>query len=331
MIPEQHEAVAWDPGAEGFVALTRPTEMPQGHDLLVEVAAAALNPVDLKVRAMLGRADPPRVLGYDGVGRVLAVGPEAAGFAPGDRVWYAGAAHRPGANARLQLVDARIVAPAPSSLSDADAAALPLTGLTAWEGLLERLGYAELSDAPQPALLMINGAGGVGSIALQLARRAGIAATATASRAESQAWCRRMGAAEVLAHGALAELPDSRFARIFCAHDTSAYIETMGRLVAPQGLVCSIVGAQGPLNLMPMFQKSAGFVWEYMFTRPLHGTADIARQGEILRALARLVDAGEIVTTRTRVLEGLTPETLAEAHAAQAAGASIGKTVIVYG
>ncbi|MCC6008390.1 MAG: zinc-binding alcohol dehydrogenase family protein [Rhodobacteraceae bacterium] len=330
MIPNRHDAIAWDPDAGALCRISRETEAPQGHDLLVEVAAVSLNPVDLKVRGFTPADAPPRVLGFDAVGKVLACGPEAQGFAPGDRVWYAGAAHRAGANAQLHHVDARITAHAPASLSDADAAALPLTALTAWEGLFERLGYAPLSAEAQQPLLMINGAGGVGSMVLQLARASSIAVTATASRAESQAWCRDLGAGEVLAHGALADMPDAAFPRIFCAHDTSDYMAAMGRLIAPQGRICAIVGARGPLDLLPLFQKSASFSWEYMFTRPLFGTDDIARQGAILAEVARLADAGAIRTTRTRTLAGLTCETFAEAHEIVASGSMIGKLVVTF-
>lgn len=330
MIPDRHDAIAWDPAAGALCRITRQTEKPQGHDLLVEVAAVSLNPVDLKVRGFTPADAPPRVLGFDAVGRVLACGPEAEGFAPGDRVWYAGAAHRPGANAELQLVDARIVSQAPASLTDADAAALPLTALTAWEGLFERLGYVPLSPSAQPGLLMINGAGGVGSMVLQLAHASGIAVTATASREESRNWCEALGAAEVLPHAALADMADAAFPRIFCAHDTSDYIAAMGRLVAPAGRICSIVGPRGPLDLAPLFQKSASFSWEYMFTRPLFATADIARQGEILAEVARLADAGTVRSTRTRTLTGMTPETFAKAHEMVASGSMIGKLVVAY-
>lgn len=320
-------AVDWDPGQGGFVEAQAPMPDPAGHDLLVEIAAVALNPVDRKVIAMTGAGDPPRRLGFDACGRVVAAGPDA-GFAPGDRVFYAGAVNRPGSNATHQLVDARIVAKAPESLDDADAAALPLTALTAWEGLFERLRLTPLAATAPERLLVVNGAGGVGSLALQLAKLSGIAATATASRPESRDWCVEMGAAEVVAHDALDALPEAGFERILCAHDTDRYFDVLARLVAPAGLICSITGAQRPHDLRPLFQKSAGFVWEYMFTRPLLGTADIARQGEILAEIARLVDEGRLRSTRTRTIAGLTPETLAEAHAALASGRMVGKLVI---
>lgn len=328
---ERCEAVAWNPGAKAFEAIALDLPPAGDHDLTVAVAAASVNPVDLKLRAFAQPTDAPRVLGFDACGTVTAVGAAVTGFAPGDRVWYAGAAIRPGSNARLQRVDARIAARAPATLDDAGAAAMPLTLLTAWEALFERLGYAPPGAGPQAGrLLVINGAGGVGSVALQLARLAGIAATATASRAESADWCRRMGAAGVVGHGDLAGLPEASFDRIFCCHDTDAYFDTMARLIAPQGVICSIVGARQPYDLRPLFQKSAGFVWEYMFTRSTFGTADLARQGAILAEAAALVDAGRLTGTLTATDRGLTPETLAAAHAAVATGRQVGKRAILY-
>jgi len=324
-------AVVWDAGRGGFEEIVAPLPQPEGHDLLVEVAAASVNPVDGKVILRGGSDMPPRPLGFDACGRVRAAGPEAEGFAPGDRVWYAGAVDRWGSNASHQLVDARIVAKAPESLEDADAAAIPLTALTAWEGLFERLRLVALSATPQrERLLVINGAGGVGSILLQLARASGIAATATAGRAESRDWCLKMGAAEVVGHDALDDLPPDSFERIFCAYETDSYFDRMARLVAPQGIMASIVGATRPLDLMPLFQKSAGFVWEYMFTRPVFGTADMARQGEILVRVAALFDAGRLIPTRTRTLDGLSAASLAEAHRLLAEGRMKGKLVIRY-
>jgi NADPH:quinone reductase len=325
-----YDAVVWTPELARFDAVQRPDAAPQGYDMLVAVVAVSVNPVDLKVRGMMAPTDAPRVLGFDAVGQVLAVGPQVAGFAPGDRVFYAGAAHRPGTNAARHLVDARIVARAPTTWADADAAALPLTAITAWEALFERLRFQPLQATQPGRLLVINGAGGVGSVALQLAHLSGIAATATATRPESQAWCRRMGASEVIAHDALADLPDMAFDRILCCHDTDRYFDTMARLVAPGGLICALAGARQPHNLMPLFNKSAGFVWEYMFTRPLHAPPDMDRQGWILAQIAALADAGRLRPTRTATLHGLTPETLTEAHDTLATGAQIGKLAIVY-
>ena len=323
--------VAFNPANGRLEHVTQPVPEPKGHDILVRVAAASVNPVDLKVRERLPRDGPVQRLGFDACDTVEAVGDAVAGFAPGDRVWYAGDINRHGSNGELQLVDSRLAGPAPRTVSEADAAALPLTALTAWEGLFERLGYVALSPEPQrPRLLMINGAGGVGSIALQLARASGIHVTATASRPESQEWCRQMGADDVIAHAALADQPDGAFDRIFCAAGTDGYFDEMARLVAPVGLICSITGSAEKHDLAPLFQKAAGFVWEYMFARSSHATEDMAVQGEILTRVAALIDEGRVRTTRNQTLTGFSAETVQQAHDTVAAGHNLGKLVIAY-
>jgi zinc-binding alcohol dehydrogenase family protein len=327
----QIHAVVWDAGAGKFREIEDTIETPAGYDLLVEVTAVSVNPVDLKVRAMTAPGDAPRQLGYDACGRVIAAGLDAAGFAAGDRVYYAGAIVRPGSNASHHLVDSRIAALAPKSLDDADAAAIPLTALTAWEALFERLRIEPLTRQPAAvSLLVINGAGGVGSFALQLAKLSGLAPTATASRAESAQWCRELGAAATVSHADLKSMEGSSFDRIFCCYDTDPYFDTMTRLVAPQGIICSIVGGREPKDLMPLFQKSASFSWEYMFTRSTFRTADMERQGQILARVAQLIDSGELRTTRNRTLAGLSAATVSQAHEIMAAGHQIGKLVIAY-
>lgn len=328
---ERMQAVMWNPAKGGYEAAEAPVPEPGPRDLLIRVKAAALNPVDAKMRGRIPADAPPRPLGFDACGEVLSKGGEVAGFAHGERVWYAGAADRPGSFATHQLVDHRIAAKAPASLDSADAAALPLTAITAWEALFDRLGYAALSETPQPQrLLVINGAGGVGSVALQLARLSGIRATATASRAESRDWCTRMGAADVVDHAALEEMAESGFDRILCAHDTDRYFPLMARLVAPQGRIVSIVGTQEKHDLAPLFQKSASFGWEYMFTRPVMQTPDMTRQGDILAQVARLCDAGKILPTRTETFRGLSVETIEAAQARLAEGRQIGKIAFVW-
>ncbi len=303
----------------------------EASDLLVRMLAFSVNPVDVKVRFSV----PPepgslKILGWDTCGVVEAVGPAAEGFEVGDRVWYAGQIDRQGCNAALHAVDARIASLAPRSCSPVEAAALPLTSLTAWESLFERLGYT-----PEPSehnrrhrLLLINGAGGVGSVALQLCRLAGIPVTATASRDESRSWCFERGATEVVGYRELEGHAESAFARILCAHDTDLYFDVMARLVAPQGLLCCLAGAKQPHDIQPLMGKSAGFVWELMFTRSQFHTPDMAEQGRILGAMARLVDDGRIETTLTDVTEGLTAENLREMHRRQEGGHLIGKQAL---
>ena len=324
---ESYPAVEWDPADQRLVAVEAEVPDPGPGDLLVEIAAVSVNPVDLKQQQRRPKEAGRIRLGYDAVGRVRAVGADVRGFAAGDRVWYAGDATRPGTNAALHLVDHRLVARAPEGVSDEDAAAMPLTAITAWEALFERMGYLR-DGRDQPPLLVINGAGGVGSVALQLARAAGIAATATASRDRSRDWCLAHGAAEVVDHAALADLPDDRFGAILCAHSTERYMAEMGRLIAPLGTIVSIVGTAEPLDLMPLFRKSAAFAWEYMFARSAHG-ASPERQGRILAEMARAMETGEVVSTRTDTLRGFTPETFAEAHRRVGAGGQIGKLVVV--
>ncbi|MFP4328216.1 MAG: zinc-binding alcohol dehydrogenase family protein [Paracoccaceae bacterium] len=326
---ERMRAVAFDPASRRYQAIKAPVPRATGQDLLVAISAASMNPVDAKMWDRLPRDGTPTVLGYDACGTVLETGADAVGFAPGDRVWYAGDATRAGSHATHQLVDSRIVAKAPPALDDADAAALPLTAITAWEALFDRLGYVPLSDRPQAErLLVINGAGGVGSILLQLARLSGIHATATASRPESRDWCQKMGAAEVVPHEALGDMVPDSIDRILCAHDTDAYFDSMARLVAPQGRIVSIVGSTRPHDLGQLFQKSASFGWEFMFTRPARRTPDMHRQGEILAEIAGLFEAGKLLPTRTVTLEGLSVDTIEAAHARLREGRQIGKIAL---
>jgi len=317
--------------------LDLPPPEPGPLDLLVRVAATSVNPVDAKQRMRAGAAGPPPapvVLGFDAVGTVEAVGSEAADFAAGDRVWYAGDIGRPGANAELQAVDHRIVGRAPAGVSDADAAVLPLTALTAWEGLFDRLRVAEGGGAGR-RLLIVGGAGGVGSIAIQIARRlTDLEVVATASRPETEGWCRELGAHAVVDHRDLVASAGAAGCAtvdlIFNAADTDAHWDAMAELIAPQGTICAIVGSRAPVDLAKLQRKSAGFVWELMFTRPAYGTPDIARQGEILTRVADLVAAGTLRTTRRETLDGLAAATLREAHARIESGRTIGKIALVY-
>ena len=323
-----------DPAAFALVEL--PDPVPGPHDLLVRVEAVAVNPVDTKVRSGLpgpGSGAPPRLLGWDAAGVVEATGDAVVRFAPGDRVWFAGDISRPGCNAERVLVEEPICSRRPAHLSAADAAALPLTGLTAWEALFERLGLDPEGADAGCSLLIIGGAGGVGSIAIQLARRAGLVVIATASRPESRAWCERMGARHVVDHSQplapqLAALGLPEVDAIANFSDTDAYWPAMAELIRPQGAIVAIVGNRAPLDLNLLKAKSASFHWEFMFTRPQFRTPDRGRQGEILERLAELVEAGEIVSTATTHLEPISPGTLARAHALLESGRTLGKIVL---
>jgi zinc-binding alcohol dehydrogenase family protein len=322
------------PGAFALVEL--PDPLPGPHDLLVRVEAWAVNPVDTKVRSGLpgpGSGAPPRLLGWDAAGVVEAIGDAVVRFVPGDRVWFAGDISRPGCNAERVLVEEPICGHRPANLSAAEAAALPLTGLTAWEALFERLGLdPEGADAGR-SLLILGGAGGVGSIAIQLARRAGLVVIATASRPESRAWCERMGASHVLDHSQplapqLTALGLAELDTIANFSDTDAYWQAMAELIRPQGAIVAIVGNRSPLDLNLLKAKSVSFHWEFMFTRPQFRTADRGRQGGILERLAELVEAGAIRSTATTCLVPISPENLARAHALLEGGRTLGKIVL---
>jgi len=312
-----------------------PTPVPGAHDLLVRVEAVSVNPVDTKVRSPKPLIETqPKVLGYDAAGTVEAVGESVDGFQPGDRVYYAGDVTRPGSNAQFQLVDARLAGHAPRSLDLAEAAALPLTAITAWELLFQRMPFDSEHGGEDKSLLVIGGAGGVGSIAIQLARRAGFTVIATASRNETTEWCRTMGALHVVNHRhALApQLEALGFGQVDVVlnlADTDHYWDVIGQLLAPQGHVGLIVEPAGALRIGdPYKAKCIGIHWEFMFARARFNTADMAEQGRILERVASLIDAGELRGTRTATLAPINAANLREAHRQLESGRTIGKLVL---
>ncbi|WP_426687886.1 zinc-binding alcohol dehydrogenase family protein [Rhodanobacter ginsengiterrae] len=305
------------------------------HDLLVRVEAVSVNPVDTKMRSPKPQVEnPPRVLGYDAAGTVESVGAAVSGFQPGDRVYYAGDITRSGSNAEYHVVDARLVGHAPRSLALADAAALPLTVLTAWELLFQRMPFDSEHGGEGKSLLIIGGAGGVGSIAIQLARRAGFAVIASASRAETADWCRTLGAQHVINHREalapqLQALGFEQVDAVLNLADTDRYWDAIGQLLAPQGHVGLIVEPAGTLKIGdPYKAKCIGIHWEMMFARARYKTADQAEQGRILDRLASLIDAGELRGTRTATLSPINAANLREAHRQLESGSSIGKLVL---
>lgn len=311
-----------------------PTPVPGDHDLLVRVEAVSVNPVDTKVRAAKpGVETTPRVLGWDAAGVVEAVGAAVTLFKPGDRVFHAGAFDRPGSHAQFHLVDERIAGPMPMTLDFAQAAALPLTTLTAWELLFDRFGFDPDGADRGRSLLVLAGAGGVGSIAIQLARRAGLNVIATASRPETRAWCIDMGADHVIDHRKplrpqLQAAGLDEVDAIGCFTGAEAYWAQLVDVLAPQGRIGLIVGMRGPLDLEPLKTKSASIHWEFMFTRALYGTRDMARQHAILARAAELVDRGELRTTLTETLGPIDAAHLREAHARLESGRMIGKLAL---
>jgi len=320
---------------ESLVEVDLPDPTVDGHDLLVRVEAISVNPVDTKLRAPKTQVESePRVLGFDAAGTVVAVGPDVTGFKPGDAVYYAGDVTRPGSNAQLQRVDARIVGRKPATLDFAQAAALPLTTITAWELLFQRMPYAADGGGAGKTLLIIAGAGGVGSIAIQLARRAGFTVVATASRPQTVAWCRELGAHHVVDHREplapqLAALGFTTVDAAINLADTDRYWQVLGELLAPQGHLGLIVEPAGALRIGdPYKAKCIGIHWEMMFARPRFRTADMAEQGAILDRVADLIDAGELRTTLTETLSPIDAANLREAHRRLESGTTIGKLAL---
>lgn len=322
-----------DPRSLEDVELARPE--PSGQDLLVRVEAVSVNPVDTKLRAPCARVEPqPRVLGFDAAGVVEAVGPGVSLFRPGDEVYYAGDITRPGCNAQYHLVDERLVGAKPASVDFAAAAALPLTSLTAWELLFERMPFSFDADNRGRSLLVVGGAGGVGSITIQLATQAGFTVVATASRPQSQDWCRAMGAHHVIDHhqplaGQLQALGLGQVDAAVNLADTDRYWEPLGQLLAPQGHLGLVVEPSGPLRVGdPYKAKSIGIHWEFMFTRARFRTPDMVAQHRILNRVAGLVEAGRLRTTLSEVLGRICAAGLRRAHGRLESGTTIGKLVL---
>lgn len=332
--------------------------VPGANDLLVRVEAVSVNPVDTKVRKLLGEGphDPPRILGFDAAGVVVAMGSAVTGFSEGDEVFYSGDVTRAGCNAEFQAVDSRLVALKPESWSFAEAAAVPLVGLTAWELLFERMvatpfehdpeNPPEIIDEPHggnqmvwtnqfgPPLLIINGAGGVGSAMIAIARLFRMTVVATASRPETRAWCESLGAHHVISHREplrpqVEALGISEFPYIANLYDTEMYWETTADLLAPLGTLGLIVETKGPVDIGNPFRlKSPRIVWEYMPARSRFKTADMRRQGEILADIAGMCEHGIFPKIATRVFDKISAVNLREAHAAMENGSAHGKWVL---
>ncbi|QDF95217.1 NADPH:quinone reductase [Azoarcus sp. DD4] len=334
------KAIAYhEPGpierGDALVELELPRPVPQGRDLLVEVQAVSVNPVDTKVRRNAApAAGEARVLGFDAVGVVREVGAAVSLFKPGDEVWYAGAIDRPGSNSEFQLVDERIVGHRPRSLSAADAAALPLTGITAWELLFDRLQVPRKGSGAGPAtLLVVGAAGGVGSVLLQLARQlTDLVVIGTASRPQTIGWAVDMGAHHTVDHRQPLQpqlealgVPPVRY--VASLTQTDRHFAQLAELMAPQGRF-ALIDDPEPIDVRLLKRKSISLHWELMFTRSLFQTADMAAQHALLDELAQLVDAGVVRTTAREHYGRITAANLMRAHALQESGAAIGKTVL---
>ena len=313
-----------------------PKPDPQERDLLVRVEAVSVNPVDTKIRS--SQPDDqhdatPRVLGWDVAGVVESGGLHVSLFQPGDEVYYSGSLIRPGANSEYHLVDERLVAKKPASFNMAQAAALPLTAITAYEALFDRLGISQHGESEGKAILIIGGAGGVGSLAIQLAKIAKLHVITTASRPESQAWCQKLGADDVIDHTysipeQLKQLHRPMVEYILNTSQTDQHWQAMCEAIKPQGRICGIVDTTESVDLNALKRKSATFVWEFMFTRSMYETEDMVEQHQLLTRVAEWVDRQKIQSTLTETLSPINAANLRTAHAKVESGRMIGKLVL---
>jgi len=325
-----------EPEALEDIELDRPK--PSARDLLVQVKAVSVNPVDTKVRRRTAdTGGVHQVLGWDAVGKVVAMGGQATSYQIGDRVWYAGDITRPGANAEYHLVDERIVGRCPETLSDAEAAAIPLTAITAWELLFDRLGFdqtiAEGAES-RPRLLIVGAAGGVGSILVQLAKRLSNAVViGTASRPESQTWVMDLGADHVIDHRRsfaqeLTRIGIDKVTHVISLNHTDDHFDNLVDVLAPQGKFALIDDPQTLLDVRKLKQKSISLHWELMFTRSMFQTDDMTKQRDLLNRVAELIDTGDIRTTVGANYGAICADNLRRAHRDIESGRSIGKIVL---
>ncbi len=316
-----------------FLDVDLPTPTPSGRDVLVAVHAVAINPVDIKVRAPKDKVEAtPRVIGWDASGMVQAVGPEVTLFKIGDPVYYAGDLTRSGSYAQFQLVDERIVGHKPASLSHAKAAALPLTTITAYEAFFDRLRINSDGANAGQSILIVGASGGVGSIGIQLAKRAGLKVIATASRVETVAWVKELGADFVVNHKEhLVEQVRAqgfKFVDYIAIFNDMRHWEAAVELIRPQGGIVSIDDTNLPMPMAGMKTKAASLHWEFMFARSMHQTPDMIEQHHLLNFVAKEIEAGHIRTTVSEVLRPINATNMRKAHALVESGKAIGKIVL---
>ncbi len=324
---------------ESLTDIELPQPIATGRDLLVKIKAIAVNPVDYKIRQNFPSAEGEyKVLGWDAVGEVVATGETATQFKPGDVVYYAGDLNRQGSNAEYQLVNERLVGTKPKSLSDAEAAALPLTAITAWEMLFEHLTIQQQSpdstEKSDEVILVVGAAGGVGSIFLQLAKAiTGATIIATASRESSQAWVKKLGADHVVDHtkplqSQIEALGIGQVTHVASLTNTDSYFETYIELLAPFGKIAMIDDPSKPLDVMKLKFKSLSLHIEFMFARSMFNAADMDEQSRLLNRVSDLVDQGYIQTTAGKNLGAINADNLKTAHEELESGRSIGKIVL---
>lgn len=322
---------------ESFIAFETLKPIPGARDLLVKISAVSVNPVDYKIRQNSAKdtvLETPKIIGWDAVGIVEAVGSDVTLFDIGDPVFYAGDITKQGSNAEYQIIDERIVGDKPKTLTIEEAVVMPLTGLTAWEILFDRIRINPEKDKGK-SILIIGGAGGVGSIAIQLAKKiAGLTVIATASRPETVKWCKQQGADFVVDHKDLiASVREAGFQYvdfILDFVDTNLYWDTMVELIKPQGHIASITGSSDPVALNKLKNKSVSFSWELMYTRSMFETDDRIEQHNILNKIADLLDDGTLKSTLNKKLIGLTADNFKKAHQLLESGKTIGKIAIKF-
>lgn len=318
--------------------IEQPTPVPAGRDLLVKVEAISVNPVDTKIRVRIQPEDGKhKVLGWDAVGEVVAVGDQTQFYKVGDKVFYAGDLTRPGTNSEFHAVDERIVGRKPESISNSEAAALPLTAITAWEMLFDRLGLEQVGETKKNGnerLLIIGAAGGVGSIMVQLAAQLTNATViGTASRQESQEWVKDLGADEVIDHRKplseeLQRIGIDSVTHVASLNATDQHYDQIVESLAPQGKFGLIDDPELPLDIKKLKMKSISLHWEFMYTRSMFGTQDIAKQRDLLNAVAEFIDAGRLKTTLGEHYGIINAENLKRAHGSLETGKAIGKIVL---
>lgn len=320
---------------ESLLDLVVEKPAPTGRDILVKVHAISINPVDTKVRAPKAAVEEtPKILGWDVAGVVEQVGPDCTLFQPGDEVYYAGSLIRQGGNSEFHLVDERIVGKKPASLDFAQAAALPLTSITAWEALFDRMNVSRDPAANAgKALLIIGAAGGVGSIAIQLAKHVGLTVVGTASREASATWAKDLGADHIINHyeafvPQLQALGLVGVDYILCLNTTEKHWNNMSDAINPQGKICSIVETDDLLDITRLKSKSVTFVWEFMYTRSMYETPDMIEQHKLLNEVAELVDAGIVRTTISERITPIHAANIRKAHELVESGRVIGKVVL---
>ncbi|PZM02335.1 zinc-binding alcohol dehydrogenase family protein [Acinetobacter nosocomialis] len=317
---------------ESLVDIELDTPAAKGHDLLVRVQAISVNPVDTKIRKNISAESGWKVLGWDAVGVVEATGDKVTQFKVGDVVWYAGALNRQGSNSELQLVDERIVGHKPKILEATEAAALPLTAITAWEMLFDRLQVPKTAPA-NTTILVIGGAGGVGSITIQLLKQlTNLTIIATASRPETKEWVEQLGADYVLDHREplapqIKQLGLNAPSYVFSTTQTDQHLSDIVELIAPQGHF-GLIDDPEQLDIKPFKSKSVSVHWEFMFTRSMFQTEDMQKQSDLLNEVSKLVDEGKIKTTVTEVLSPINAENLKRVHQQIESGTTKGKIVL---